>query len=154
MFARTRHFLFAAATAFWAGCATAPMRPVDTTEPGWTLREAQAVWKPNAKAPEIGGELLLASHPDGRSLAQFTKSPLPFVVAQTSATGWRIQFVPRHLSFSGRGKGPARLIWIYLGRILNGEPPPPPWSIAKASPGDWKLTNPKNGESLEVHLQP
>lgn len=150
-----RNFLILAAAALWAGCATGPaMKPVDLTEPGWAMREAQAVWKPNRKAPEIGGELLLASHPDGRSLAQFTKTPLPFVVAQTTTNRWRIQFVPKNLSFAGSGRGPNRLIWLHLGYISHGQPPPRGWVLDKTTAEDWKLANGKSGETLEIHFQP
>src|SRR3954454_11899974 len=44
-----------------AGCSTAPMHPVNLKEPGWTLREGQAVWKRNRNATEIAGEVLVAN---------------------------------------------------------------------------------------------
>src|SRR5262245_41804452 len=58
--------------------------PVDLSEAGWTVRQGQALWQPRTGAPEIAGEILLATHPDGRQFVQFTKNPFPLVSVQTS----------------------------------------------------------------------
>src|SRR5947208_3493762 len=87
-----------------------PLPSVDINQPGWTVRQGQAVWKSKANAPEIAGELVLATRPDASSFLQFTKTPLPFVVAQTTSNSWQIQFVPQNRTFSARGRPPARLL--------------------------------------------
>src|SRR6185369_13473166 len=92
------------------GCRTiAPLPPVDTARPGWTLRQGQALWRTKKDAPEIAGELLLATNPDGQTMLQFTKNPLPFVTVQTSNELWQIEFVPQKRSFSGKGTPTTRL---------------------------------------------
>src|SRR4030095_2800907 len=81
-----------------------PLPPVNLSEPGWTLRQGQAVWRNRREAPEIVGEILYARHRDGRTLLQFTKNPLPFVTARTSADdSWQIEFVPQRRRFRGKG---------------------------------------------------
>src|SRR5262249_44449715 len=65
------------------GCFSASIRaPIDLTGPDWTRREGQAVWQAERHAAGVAGDLLVATHPDGRSLIQFIKPPLPFVTAQ------------------------------------------------------------------------
>src|SRR5439155_15039375 len=56
-----------------------PLPSVNLAEPGWTVHEGQAIWRPKRDAPEIAGEILVATHQDGRALVQFTKTPFPFV---------------------------------------------------------------------------
>jgi hypothetical protein len=66
---RARHGVVAAAAgalALASGCAAPPLAPIDLAEPGWTVRVSAAVWHPPGNAPELAGELLVASHPDGR----------------------------------------------------------------------------------------
>src|SRR5262245_20033091 len=104
-----------------------PLPPANFSEPGWTVRQGQAVWRAHGHSPELAGELLVASHRDGRTLVQFTKGPLPFVVAQTTTNSWQVDFVPKNKTCSGRGRPPARVIWLHLARSLDGSPPPEPF---------------------------
>src|SRR5688572_29399594 len=79
--------------AILTGCRSLPTQPpMNLGEPGWTIRQGQAAWRPKSDAPDIAGDLLVAMHVDGRSQVQFTKPPLPFVVAQRHANSWQIQF--------------------------------------------------------------
>src|SRR5262245_42929000 len=95
-----------------AGCLTGPPLPrVDLSEPGWAVRHGEAVWRARRDAPEIAGEILLATNPDGRVFVQFTKTPFPFVIAQTAPGGWQIESPARNQRYSGRGAPPDRLIW-------------------------------------------
>ena len=73
----------------WAGCRTAGEAPLFTAAgPGWRVQEGQALWRPGRQFPELGGELVMARHEDGRCVIQFAKTPLPLVLAQTTpATG-------------------------------------------------------------------
>jgi hypothetical protein len=137
------------------GCQTIPTLPTaNLAEPRWSVRQGQAVWRTKKDAPEIAGELLVATNPDGRSFLQFTKTPLPFVVAQTTAKSWQIQFVPENKTYSGRGTPPKRLIWLYLPRCLAGSPPPKSWSWQRLENDGWRLENQTIGESLEGFLNP
>ena len=130
------------------------MPPANLSEPGWTTHQGQAVWRAKKDAPEIAGDLIVATNPDGRSFVQFTKTPLPFVVAQSTADAWRIQFVPLNKTYSGRGTPPQRVIWLYLPRCLAGLPPPESWTWSRLQNNGWHLENRKTGEFLEVYLTP
>ena len=49
------------------GCQTVPTLPaVNLSEPGWSVRRGQAAWNPAKGETEIVGELLVATHDDGR----------------------------------------------------------------------------------------
>ena len=136
-----------------ASCRTIPpLPPVNLAEPGWTLQQGQALWRSQRDAPEIAGEILFATHPGGRTVLQLTKTPLPFVSAQTSGESWQIEFVPQRRSFSGKGTPTTRLLWIHLARALNGTKPPAPLEFKQAEPHGFTLENPKSGESISGFL--
>jgi len=138
-----------------AGCRTAtPLSPVNVQEPGWNVQQGQAVWRSRRSAPEIAGELVVAIHPDGRSLVQFIKTPLPFVVAQATIESWQVQFVPQNKVYSGRGRPPAQLIWLHLPQCLQGGAPPGNLSWVRLENQGWRLENRSTGESLEGYLAP
>src|SRR4051794_7047631 len=74
------------------GCRTAPpFPPADLTEAGWTVHQGQAIWRAKRTKPEIAGEILSAANRDGRTFVQFTKTPFPFVIAQTTTNAWQIE---------------------------------------------------------------
>ena len=138
-----------------SACRTTPLLPaVNLGEPGWRLRQGQAVWRSKRDAPEIAGELLLAAHPDGRSFLQFTKTPLPFVVAQTTTNAWQIEFVAENKTFCGSGRPPSRLGWLHLARCLTGRVPPANWRWKQLDEGRWRLENNLSGERMEGFLTP
>src|SRR5262245_37114433 len=111
-----------------AGCHLVPPLPaVNLSEPGWRVREGQAVWRAKRDAPEIAGEILVATRPDGRAFVQFTKTPFPFMIAQTTTNTWQAEMPTQNRLYSGRGKPPTRLIWLYLPRVLSGAAPPQGW---------------------------
>ena len=137
------------------GCRTIPtLPPVNLSETGWKTEQGQAVWRANSTAPEIAGDLMIATNPDGRSFVQFTKTPLPFVVAQSTPNTWQIQFVPNNKTYSGRGNPPVRLVWLYLPRCLAGQPPPKSWTWQHLDNNRWRLENRSTGEFLEGYLTP
>jgi hypothetical protein len=137
-----------------ASCRTVPdLPPINLSEPGWTLRQGQAVWKLDKNKPEIAGELLFATRGD-RAMLQLTKNPLPFVTAQPAGENWQIRFVPQRRKFSGRGEPSQRLLFVHLARALNGTKPPAPLSFQQTAQNGFKLENPKNGESVSGFLNP
>jgi hypothetical protein len=139
----------------FSGCQTIPtLPPVNLSAPGWNIHQGQAVWRSKKDAPEIAGDLLLATHPDGRSFVQFTKTPLPFVVAQTTSNSWQIQFVPVNKIYSAHGRPPAQLAWLHLAQCLDGAPPPKKWKWERLDNGGFRFQNPSTGESLEGYLNP
>lgn len=142
-------------TAAFSGCQTIPaLPPVNLSQPGWHIRHGQAVWRREKNAPEITGDLLVAINPDGRSFVQFTKTPLPFVMAQTTSNSWQINFVPANKIYSARGNPPARIVWFQLARFLAGAPPPKNWKWENPGNGGFRLDRPSTGESLEGYLTP
>jgi|SRR5207249_935810 len=136
-----------------ASCLTnPPLAPVSFSGPGWTVRQGQAVWRSKSGAPEIAGELLVAAHRDGRAVIQFTKTPLPFLVVQTTSNRWQMEFVADNKTYSGRGRPPSELAWLQLPRCLAGTAPSTPWNWEVFEGDRWRLENKSTGESLEGYL--
>ena len=136
-----------------AGCRTAPPWPaVDLGEPGWTVREGQAIWRAKRGAPEIAGEIHIATHPNGRAFVQFTKTPFPFVIARTEADVWQIEMPARNKRYTGHGHPPARIIWFQLALVLAGSSPSKDWSWHVEKDHHWRLENLSTGESLQGYF--
>jgi hypothetical protein len=112
------------------------------------------VWRSKKDAPEIAGELVVATNPDGDSFVQFTKTPLPFFTAQATKKSWQLHAIPENKTFRGRGKPPARIPWLWIPRGLAGETPPEPLAWQTLTNGNWRIENRKTGESLEGFLSP
>ena len=152
--ARALVILVSAALFVCPGCQTIPpLARVNTAEPGWSMRQGQGVWRVNTEAPEIAGEVFLASNSDGRALLQFTKNPLPFVTVQTSNDLWQIEFVPQKRRFSGKSTPTPRLIWVHLARALTGTKPHEPLTFS-SSGQDWRMENLQSGETISGFLNP
>lgn len=154
---RVPNILAAAAVCLWfvlaTGCRTvAPFPAVNFKEPGWTVRQGQGLWKRGRNMPEIAGEIIVATRPDGQAFVQFSKNPFPLVVAQSTANAWEVETPTDNKRYSGHGKPPKRLIFLYLSRALTGESLPRNWTWQKLENNGWRLKNPANGESLEVYF--
>ena len=140
--------------AFLSACRTAPLSPVNLSGPGWIVRQGQAVWQPKRSAPEIAGEVLVAIDAGGgRAFIQFTKTPFPLVIAQTTTNVWQIEAPAENRRFSGRGSPPARILWFHLPRAISGSPLPKDW-VWRNSGNTWQLENLSTGESLEGYFTP
>lgn len=131
------------------GCAAPRIAPVDLSEPGWTVRESAAVWHPPGGRPELAGELLVASHRDGRLLVQFSKQSLPVVTATATPEGWSIGTPLRRTPLGGRGRPTDRVPWFQFRSVPPGPPASPRWRLAEAPPGMWRLEAARGGESVE-----
>lgn len=150
-------FIFAVLSAlfFSFGCKTLPPLPaVNLSEPGWKIQCGQAVWKPKKDAPEIAGELLVATSSDGRTFVQFTKTPFPLVIAQTTREVWQLEFGAVNKRFSGRGEPWERFVWFQLPRFLGGSKNSRQWAWQTFKDNRWLLRNRITGESLEGFLAP
>jgi hypothetical protein len=135
-----------------AGCQTvAPLPAVNLDEPGWTVRHGQAVWRRERGAPEIAGDILAAWR-GPRVFVQFSKPPFPLVVAQKTGAAWEIQVPAQNQRYSGRGKPPGRLIWLYIPEVLQGRAAPKGWSWQSHDQAGWRLENPKTGQFLEGYF--
>jgi hypothetical protein len=138
-----------------AGCRTATQSPLFTASgSGWRVQEGQALWRPGRRYPELGGELVMASHEDGRCTIQFTKTPLPLVLAQTTRTNWLIASPPRRMSFAGHRAPPTRFAWLYLYAALSGDSLPSTLRFQRKPDGGWRLENTRSGETVEGFLAP
>ena len=136
-----------------AGCQMVPrLPPANLSSPGWQIREGQAVWRMKRDAPEIAGEVLLATAAGGRAFVQFTKTPFPFLIAQSTTNTWQAELPTQNRRYSGRGKPPQRLIWLYLPRLLSGAAPPKGWEWQQSEGNRWRLENRKTGEMLEGYF--
>jgi hypothetical protein len=138
-----------------SACNTVKNMPAaDLSEPGWTVLQGQAVWRPKSTAPEIAGDLLVATNVDGSTFVQFTKTPLPIAVGQTTTNSWKIHFVPKDKTYSGHGHPPTKIVWLHLPKDLAGSKPPRFWHFTKKEGGSWLLQEHFTGESLEGYLTP
>lgn len=97
-----------------------PLQRVDLSEAGWKVQHGQAVWKPRPDAPEITGDLLLATRSKEDEFIQFSKT-LPMVVARRQGRGWEVSFGPEGKRYAGHGDPPARIIWFELARAVLGQ---------------------------------
>jgi len=141
-------FLF---LAILCGCLTLPPLPkADLSQPGWNIRQGEAVWKPDRKSPEIAGEILLATRADGSSFVQFIKTPFPFAITQTTSNEWQAEFPPQNKRFTAPGKPPARIIWFQLVNALTDKPLARGWTWHDSGT-NWLLKS-SSGESLEGYL--
>jgi len=135
------------------GCRTAPKAaPVDLSQPGWQLRQGQALWRSKRESPEIAGEVVLAVNQNGRSFLQFLKNPLPLLSADVGPDDWHIEFIPEKRNFSGRGIPPKRLLWLHLLRALQQMPLPRDLDFRKDDDGAFHIENPRTGERITVVL--
>ncbi|MFM1767691.1 MAG: hypothetical protein RJA22_220 [Verrucomicrobiota bacterium] len=141
--------------ALLAGCRSLPPIPSpDHSGPGWTLREGQAVWRASARADGVAGDLLLATHPDGRCVVRFTKAGLPLLEAWRAPGGWRVGMPPAGRVRGGNGAPPSRVLWLQLPRAVEGGVVPAGWILSGRTEADarWVVSNPRTGEQLAGFL--
>lgn len=129
-----------------------PLPPVNLNEPGWSVKHGQAVWKFKKDAPEIAGELLVASRGANQSYVQFTKGPFPMATGQISPAGWQIERGDSRARYSGPGRPPMRIIILQLPALLAGAPPPHGY-LWQLNDKNWRLENKKTGEFLEGFVE-
>ena len=135
-------------------CRTIPELPVASlSEPGWTVRQGQALWRPGKDATEIAGEIVIAAHVDGQTLLQFIKTPFPIVIAQTTSNLWRLEIPSENRVVAGRGIAPSRAGWLQLARALAGQAVPRPWHFHRSGV-EWRLENSRSGEVVSGYLSP
>jgi hypothetical protein len=143
-----------AALVLAGGCQTTTQNLFTATGPNWHVQQGQALWRPKSGLPEFGGDLVLATNPDGRAFTQFDKTPLSMVFAQTTPTRWFIRFPQQQIHFSGHGSPPTRFAWLYLPAALDGKSLPLAFHFERKPDGGWRLENTGTGEILEGYLSP
>jgi len=173
----SRPFLWSALLAvlmLCGGCQTATRFLFTATGPGWHVQEGQALWQPGReieklptpkhaadaspqpghRLPEFGGDIVVATHEDGRCFIQFSKTPMTLLSVETTRTNWLVQFPMVRMSFTGRGAPPVRFAWLFLHAALAGEQLPSPLRFERKPDGGWRLENTSSGETLEGFLTP
>ena len=122
--------------------------------PGWRVQQGQALWRPFKGMPELGGDLLVATHEDGRCFVEFAKTAMPMASAQTTPTNWLVRFPIRQIGFMGRRNPPTRFGWLYLHPALSGHSLPKAFTFQRKPDGGWRLENTRSGEMMEGYLSP
>ena len=144
-----------------SGCRSLPpLSPADLSEPGWTVWRGQAVWKPDAEAPEIAGDLLLMLNANGSALVQFAKPPFPLAIARTTPGAWQIESPSQGIRHTYPGEPPARVAWFQLARSWRTASVVKPWEwnsdpIRDTERGRdicFQLRNSSTGEAVEGYL--
>jgi len=135
------------------GCISLPPLPAaNFSEPGWTVRQGQAVWRQKRGAPDIAGEILVATNRSGDAFVQLTKNPFPLIIARTAGDAWQIEAPAENRRFARHGTPPARVkLWFLLPKALAGSTLPEPWAWQNSA-NHWQLENRSTGESLEGYL--
>ncbi|MGV3772284.1 MAG: hypothetical protein ACO1QB_05240 [Verrucomicrobiales bacterium] len=141
-------FLLLGCLFFTAGCAGPKFPPANFEEPGWDVTQTQATWRPHKNAPEITGDLIIATNSTGRTFISFSKT-LPLITAQSSREGWRIE-APENRKHSAPGKPPARISWFQIVPARAGERLPKQWEASQQQGHFVQLVNSRTGESLQV----
>ena len=137
------------------GCRTiAPLPPVDLAQAGWTIRQGQAIWHPAGRQEETTGELLIALHPSGDALVEFSKTPFPILSVQQRADQWQIRFHMEQQTRTGSGTPPSRLLWLHVANALQERPLPPTIAVNRTRPDQWVLENTQTAEELVLVLDP
>jgi hypothetical protein len=125
---------------------------MDFSTPDWTIREGQAVWKPKPADAGIAGDLLVAMSQDGRTVIQFTKTPLPIVTAQVRSNFWQFTVAAQQRTYRGSGPPPEGLLWLQLPDGLIGRHSSTNWYFARTKEDGWHFENLVTEESLDGYL--
>jgi len=138
-----------------AGCATPPApapSTMDLSAPTWTIREGQAVWKPRPDRAGIAGDLMVALCQDGRSLVQFSKTPVPIALAELGSNNWRVTFAAERRTKQGAGAPPDDVLWLQFPDGLLGRHSTTNWYFAKTKDDAWHFENLVTEEALDGYL--
>jgi len=146
--------LFFAGLILFCGCQTVPQNLFTVSGPGWHIEQGQALWTPQHGAPQFGGDIVLATDANGRSFAQFDKTPLTIVTVEVTPQQWMIRFPQFGGFWTGHGAAPTRTVWPYLADAIAGKKLPEPLHFEQKPDGNWRLQNLKTGEILEGFLSP
>lgn len=147
--------LVALASSLLVGCAALPQKklpPLDTSAPGWKVRQGQALWKPAEDKPEIAGDVVISMHPQAGAYVQFSKT-LPVLSARLAPEGWEFHTIPEDKHYSGGGAPPRRIVWLQMLRVLEGREISDRWTVAHPSDLYISLEDPFAGERLEIRFQ-
>jgi hypothetical protein len=138
-------------TLLFCSCITPKLPAFETASPGWHISTGQAVWTPAPNTNPIAGDYLIATHPDGRVLIDFSKGSLSVASVRTTPTAWRIEIPSQNRRIGSRGLPPARSSWLVLARDQAGFPPPKPWTFTTTTNQSLLLQSTSSGESLELY---
>jgi len=133
---------------------TGTVNPINLSEPGWSVRQGQALWHMPGQRPELAGEIVVALNADGRCFVEFSKTPFPLVRAECGDSRWEIEFPPEKLFYAGGSPPPRQLAWLQVCRGLAGKATAFPWRFERHADGSWRLDNSLSQETVEGYYQP
>ena len=137
----------------FSGCQSVPPeKAMDISEPGWTVRQGRATWKLKPTDPGISGELVVATHWNGRSVVRFNRASQPLIAVQSDTNRWQLQDFEKNKTRIGRGAPPDRIVWLQLERGLVEMKEGSDWVMNRTRQGPWRFVNDANGETLEGSL--
>ncbi len=120
------------------------------SDPGWTVWNGQAVWRPTRSMPELSGDLTVAVNTNGQAFVQFTKT-LPFATARLDGKRWQIEFPAGDRLYSGRFPLPSHFGLLRLPAVATESPVGKHWT-KKVDLDQWELQNVGTGETLRGYL--
>ena len=133
-----------------AGCVSRqPLPPLDTSAPGWTVRQGQALWRPDEDKPEVVGDVVLSVHPQAGMFVQVSKT-LPILSARLAPDAWEFNAIAQQKVYSGGGSPPDRISWLQALLVIDGAEAASRWSVARPSDKYLLLENSHTGERLEL----
>lgn len=127
---------------------------MDLSDPGWVVREGQAVWHRKGADAGIPGRLQVAMHWDGRSVVTFTTPSGDSAVAQIRTNGWQVRAPGAARFVTGRGPLPEWSLWLQLpDGLLGNSAIVTDWTMARERGQPWRFYNDVIGESIDGTLE-
>ena len=134
-----------------AGCrAACPWPAALLAGPGWKIWQGQAVWRPVRRMPELAGDVMVAVNTNGEAFVQFSKT-VPFAVARLEGEEWRVEFPVEGRVYCGHRPLPRHFAWLQLPAVVSGGALSDSWR-AEGERANWRLENPRTGETLSGYL--
>lgn len=137
-----------------AGCAVAPLPPVDLDAAGWETRRGQAVWHPPGDRPSIVGELRYALRREGDVWIELAKPPFSIFAARAAGSRWEIKLFDRKRPYRGRGEPPRRFVWLHVPGWIEGGELPPGWRGEHLGDGVHRVERADGRESMRIVIEP
>ena len=140
---------------FSTGCTTVRSLPAaDLAEPGWQIRQGQALWRGRTGAVELAGEFLVAVGPGGAWFVQFSKVPMTVTQAQGDGRVWQVEYPAVRRTLRGHGAYPAGFAWPQFASWVAGRTPGNGWQLTTPDAQSFRLESRVSGEHIEGVFAP
>jgi hypothetical protein len=111
------------------------------------------VWRFGQTAPEVVGDVLVASRAGGELFAQFTKAHVTVAVARATPNRWELDLALFDRRLAGRGEPDERFALFQLARSIASGMVAEPWTFQSEDDGRWRLEHPTTGEFMEGYWE-